>query len=498
MPGIIDNYKEVMNTPARRQVLTAITGGQLLVQLSSLPVTLALPSMARSFGADLGEAAWIVILNLLVLGSTVLLGARLGDKFGHPKVFFIGAIIITLGAVAIASSQTLLWVIVFRGVQGLGAGLIHGNGNAMLAFAFPPEERGRAYAFPISGSRMGTLIGIAIFGIFLEFLNWRLVFLTMLPIGLIVMWTSMPMLRRNAEALPKIPVRIDFIGAGLLIATAVAFLLGGMHIHGGEESFISAEALRFHLPMNVLFIVLLGVFIFVERRISQPFVEFRHFRHKYFTLSLVSNVMFHVSMLATMTLLPIMIENGLGRSPIYVVAILVPHQSFGIWLPAIAGIIHDKYNPRLMRTFCMLSIAVGFVLLAVFAAKVNFWLLPLLLLPISFGTNIFNTVNNATVMSTLPNEHRGFASGMLETTRDLGHATGATISSIILAMVLPAGIALMVASESQHFYMRGFQTASLAVVGIMVTGAIIAAFHRTYDPSKDRSQEQASPAAADD
>ena len=152
----------------------------------------------------------------------------------------------------------------------------------------------------------------------------------------------------------------------------------------------------------------------------------------------------------------------------------------------------------MLRKFCLLSTEVAFVFLAVFAAKVNFWLLPLLLLPISFGTTIFNTVNNATVMSTLPNEHRGFASGMLETTRDLGHATGATISSIIMAMVLPAGIALMVASESQHFYIRGFQTASLAVVGIMVTGAIIAAFHRTYDPSKDRSQEQASPAAADD
>ena len=290
MTGIIANYKEVVNTPERRQVLTSITGGQLLVQLSSLPVTLALPSMARSFGTDLETASWIVILNLLVLGSTVLLGARMGDKFGHPKIFFTGAIIITVGAVAIASSQTLLWVIVFRGVQGLGAGLIHGNGNAMLAFAFPAEERGRAYAFPISGSRMGTLIGIAIFGIFLEFLSWRLVFLTILPIGLIVMWTSLPMLRRNADALPKVPVSIDFIGAGLMIASAVVFLLGGMHVHGGDESFISAEALRFHLPMNVLFVVLLGVFIFVERRISQPFVEFRHFRHKYFSLSLVSNV----------------------------------------------------------------------------------------------------------------------------------------------------------------------------------------------------------------
>ena len=487
-----------MNTPERRQVLTAITGGQLLVQLSSLPVTLALPSMARDFGTDLESASWIVILNLLVLGATVMLGARLGDKFGHPKIFFIGAIVITVGAVLVAGSQSLMWVVVFRGVQGLGAGLIHGNGNAMLAFAFPAEERGRAYAFPISGSRMGTLIGIAVFGIFLEFVSWRLVFLTMLPIGIIVLWTSMPVFRRNVESLPKIPVSIDMVGAGLLIATAVVFLLSGMHVHGGEETFTSSDALNYHLPMHGLFVVLLAVFIIVERRIEQPFIDFRHFRHKYFSLSLVSNIAFHLSMLATMILLPIMIEDGLGKSPIFVTAILIPHQSFGIWLPAIAGNIHDKYSPKLLRTFCMISIAVGFVLLAVFAAKVNFWLLPLLLLPISFGTNIFNTVNNATVMNSLPTENRGFASGMLETTRDLGHATGATISSIIMAMILPTGIAFMVASEAQSFYMKGFQTASLAVVGIMVGGAIIAAFHRPYDPFKDKQREQASPAAADD
>lgn len=498
MHGIIANYKEVMNTPERRQVLTAITGGQLLVQLSSLPVTLALPSMARDFGTDLESASWIVILNLLVLGATVMLGARLGDKFGHPKIFFIGAVVITVGAVLVAGSQSLMWVVVFRGVQGLGAGLIHGNANAMLAFAFPPEERGRAYAFPISGSRMGTLIGIAVFGIFLEFVSWRLVFLTMLPIGMIVLWTSMPVFRRNVESLPKTPISIDMVGAGLLIATAVVFLLSGMHVHGGEETFTSSDALNYHLPMHGLFVVLLVVFVIVERRIEQPFIDFRHFRHKYFSLSLVSNIAFHLSMLATMILLPIMIEDGLGKSPIFVTAILIPHQSFGIWLPAIAGNIHDKYSPKLLRTFCMLSIAVGFVLLAVFAAKVNFWMLPLLLLPISFGTNIFNTVNNATVMSALPTENRGFASGMLETTRDLGHATGATISSIIMAMVLPAGIAFMVASESQGFYMKGFQTASLAVVGIMLGGAIIAAFHRPYDPSKDSQREQASPAAADD
>ena len=112
MPGFIANYKAVVHSVERRQVLMAMTGGQLLVQLSSLPVTLALPSIARDFGYSVDDAAWIVIANLLVLGSTVFLGARLGDRFGHPKMFFIGTIIITLGAVGIVAAQDLTQVIV--------------------------------------------------------------------------------------------------------------------------------------------------------------------------------------------------------------------------------------------------------------------------------------------------------------------------------------------------------------------------------------------------
>jgi len=114
------------------------------------------------------------------------------------------------------------------------------------------------------------------------------------------------------------------------------------------------------------------------------------------------------------------------------------------------------------------------------------------------GTYIFNTVNKAVVMSGLPTEHRGFASRMLETTRDLGHAAGTTISSIILAMVLPVGVASVVANEDQSFYAKGFQTASFGVVGIMITGAIIAAFHQAYGPAEDRSRGQATLAATDD
>ena len=331
MPGFIQNYREVVNSVERRQVLIAMTGGQLLVQLSSLPVTLALPSIARDFGHGVDEAAWIVIANLLVLGSTVFLGARLGDRFGHPRVFFIGTIIITVGAVGIVAAQDLTQVTILRGLQGFGAGLIHGNGNAMLAFAFPPGERGRAYAFPITGSRVGTFIGVAFFGVLLQwadwdaFAGWRLVFLTMLPIGLIVIKSCMPVVRRNDEAIVDKENPIDYLGAILLVAVSAAFILSGSHIHGGEESYTSPDALTYHLPMHGLTIALLVVFIYVERRVAHPFVEFQHFKQKYFTLAIISNVMFHLSMMATMILVPIMIEEGLGKSPIFVTYVLLPH-----------------------------------------------------------------------------------------------------------------------------------------------------------------------------
>ncbi len=490
--GIINNYKEVVNTRDRREVLLAMTSGQLLVQLSSMPVTLALPSVARHFDVGLEDAAWIVIVNLMVLGSTVFLGARLGDRFGHPRVFFIGTIMVTVGAGLVATAQSMEQAIIWRGLQGLGAGLIHGNGNAMLAYAFPPGERGRAYAFPITGSRIGTLIGLVCFGLFLEYISWRLVFLVVVPIGLLAIWGSMPALRQQQDTGTQKKVSIDYWGAVLLVATASVFFLATVHAHGGDDSFTSADGLSYHLPMTVLFLAMLGLFILVERRVASPFLDFRHFREKYFTLAITSNTMFHFSMLAVFTLVPLMIEEGKGLSPIFVTLVILPHQSFGVFMPILAGNFHDKYNFRYMRPACMASIALGFVLLGLFAQPLPVWFMPLLLLPISLGTNVFNTINNATVMSTLPVEHRGFASGMLETTRDLGHALGATASSVILALVLPIAIASMAASEAQLHYMKGFQTAALAVVAIMLTGAFIASFHRPYQAL------QQSPAAAGD
>lgn len=202
---------------------------------------------------------------------------------------------------------------------------------------------------------------------------------------------------------------------------------------------------------------------------------------------------FHLSMLATFILVPLMIEEGKGLSPIWVTLVLLPHQSFGLFMPIIAGNLHDKYNPKMLRPACMVSIAGGFVLLGLFSGPVPVWVIPFLLLPVSVGTNAFNTVNNATVMSSLSVEHRGFASGMLETTRDLGHALGATLSTIVMAMILPPTIALMTGIEAQGFYIRGFKIAALMVVSIMLAGAVINMFHRALPAAGSRAPQTPAP-----
>lgn len=461
-------------------------------------MALALPTLADYFETGLDEAAWLVIIYLLALGSFVLLGARLGDRYGHAKVFYIGLILATVASVLIATSGSLFEVVLWRGVTGLGSALVMGNANAILAGVFPAEERGRAFSIPIVGARFGTLTGLVIFGYFLTFLSWRLVFLSFLPLGIIALVLSFPMLKSLKHEKPLNPGRIDILGALLLVGTAAVLILSGNHLHGGEESFISSDGIQYHLPMHGLFIVMLGVFILVERKMSNPIVELQHFKNKYFSMSLISNTTYHLSMLATMTLVPILVERGFGMEPIWVAFVLFPNQIMGMIMPFLAGSIYDKYQPKLLRPGAMVAIAGGFFILGTFAGSVPIWGIPLLMLPISIGTSIFNPINNAAVMSSLSRDYRGFASGMLETTREMGHALGATLSATALAMVLPAGIVLLSDLDAQPFYVQGFQLASMLVVLTLLTGGIIAYFHKTNAEAMSPSPAAPAPAGGDD
>ena len=500
--SIISGLRPLVHSRGRRETLLALTAAYMLVQLSSLPVAIALPTIADAFDTGVDDAAWIVIIYLMMLGAFVLLGARMGDRFGHARIFFIGIVLSTVGSGLIALSQELWHIVGWRAIAGLGSAMVMGNANAILAANFAPNERGRAFAVPIIGARFGTLIGLAFFGVLLQFLSWQLVFLTFVPLGVLSIFASLPMVRSQASlaTTDRDTGPVDWLGGILLVAAGVVLVLSGSHLHGGEESYVSNDALSYHLPMHLLFIVMLVVFFIVERRMSNPIVDVRHFKSAPFSLSLATNVTYHFSMLATMTLVPVLVEEGFGMPPLYVTIVLLPSQTLGLFMPMVAGWVYDRYRPPLLRPIMMIVIAGGFLALSFTASRIPFWALPLMMIPISVGTNMFNPINNATVMNSLPLRHRGVASGMMETTREMGHALGATTAAAMLALALPAGISLLSDSTSQGFYVQGFQLSSLMVVFVLCFGAMLAFFHRApalSDPPPRPAPEQTASTAAD-
>ena len=491
--GLLSNYRDVLNTPARRQVMLALCSTFLLVQVASFPVALTLPSIAEDFAIDVETAAWVLVAELLALGATVYLAAKLGDRYGHSRIFFFGIVITTIGAVAAGFAMDFTQLLIFRGLQGLGAALVTGNANAILAANFGAAERGRAFAVPITAARFGTFAGLIAFAIFLQFFSWRLIFFSFIPLGIIAILSGLPLLRQKEEPGADRQEPVDFGGAFLFVGMIGALILSGLHLHPGEESFTSSDAIAYHLPMHILTVALLVAFIFFERRVKHPFVNLKQFKNRHFSLALFSNTTFHLSMLAIMTLVPILVERGFGYGPLFVIYVLLPHQSMGLVIPIVAGWYYDRFQPRLMRPIAMTLIALGIFLMGMFALKMPFWFMPLLLFPASIGTSIFNTINNAVIMNSVSNEQRGFASGMIETTRQVGHTLGATVAASALGLVLPAGIALLSESEAREFYFRGLQSAALVVVWIILAGALVAFNHRVLPttPKADAAKSSA-------
>ena len=495
--NIISTFRELGTSTVRRETLIGLASTQLLVQLSSMPIAMTIPSVARHFEVEVSQAAWIVIIRLLMLGSTVFLSARLGEKYGHARVYFVGIIILSVGSVLAATALDFNQLLLWSGIVGVGGALITANSNAILAMVFDETERGRAFSVPVVSARVGSLIGLVLFGLLLQFFSWRFVFLTSLPIGLIALKNSYPLLKHSnaqvTEALKKIS--INYVGAILMVVTLGTFILSGLHLHGGEETFVSRDALNYHVPMHSLFLALLVLFIVVQTRSDDPFVDFRYFKQKYFSMALYSNTTFHLSMLAVVTLIPIVVENGMGKPPIFVIFVLLPNQLMGLFLPTLAGWLYDRYNPKWLRPGSLMAIALGFLLVGFFAGGVPVWGIPVLLLPTYIGSNLFNTANNAVVMNSLP-DSRTFASGMLETTRQMGHTFGTTVSATILGLALPLTINLLPVPEAQALYMDGFRFSALAVVLIMMSGSFVTIFQR--GPRDRRKQEEPAPQPAGD
>lgn len=445
-------------------LLTACLGSYL-VTVAFTPVSTILPGIARGLDVEVTDAGWILTSYLVALTGFLLVSGRIGDIYGHRRVFTVGLAIYALAAAGAGVSQTLLQLIMVRTLQGLGAALIFGNALALVTAAVSERERGRAVGLVLMSSSLGALTGAALAVLAVELISWRLVFLMTAPPAAMGIAVALR-LRDNLHTQRS---GLDLLGALLLFLTLATLSLSLTHAHGGPETF--AGGWRWHLPMQLLTLGLLGAFIWVERRAANPILPGRLLRRPVFTLTIAANLILHMTMMAAFFLMPVLIEQGLELAPIYTAGLAIGIVSFGVVLAPVSGWLYDRTRWPYFPPLGMLLITTGFFSLGLMDTGSSYILIWALGALNGVGAGLFLTVNNTTAMSALEPSERGFASGMVATTTQMGHTLAISLAGVILATALGAGAEHGAVSAA---YIGGFQRTVLAMGVVSSLGVLLA------------------------
>jgi len=370
-------------------------------------LSIATPAIRADLGASLADAQWISNAYMLFLASLLLIGGAAGDRFGLRNVFAIGIVLFVAASLVCAIAPNPTFLIAARAIQGLGAAMMVPGSLAIIAKAYPREERGKAIGLWSAFSSLTTILGPVIGGFVLTTMgdwSWRLVFAINLPLGgiaLALLFWKVP-----ADQ-PEAGRKLDILG-GALITVALLLIALGLTGTGGE-----APALSHVIVFCGLGIVGLLAFLFWEARSKAPMLPLYHFRNVAFSGAQGLTFALYFALAAVTFFLPMTMIGGWGVTAAEVSIAFLP---FGIALTVLspyAGRLADKVGPGPMITLGAIIVALAFALLGLLAPLQNVWLgvLPLTIL-MGLGMSAVVSPLSTAVMTSVDDRDTGLASGV--------------------------------------------------------------------------------------
>jgi EmrB/QacA subfamily drug resistance transporter len=408
--------------------LVVLCLGDLMIVLDVTIVGVALPSIREDLGFSETSLAWVVNAYLLTFGGFLLLGGRLGDLFGHRRLFLIGISLFTLASLGcgLATSQDVL--VGARAVQGLGGAVVSAVALSLIVTLFTePAERARAmgvFGFVAAG---GGTIGVLLGGILTDALNWHWIFLVNLPIGVAVFALCLVLLPAGHGQVAA--GRLDIAGA--VTVTASLMLAVYAIVNGNEQGWTSARTIVVLAGSAAL----IALFLAIESRISAPLVPLGLFRLRNIAVSNVVGVLWAAAMFAWFFLSALYLQLVLGYSPLQVgLAFLPANLIMAFFSLGLSAKLVMRFGIRPPLAIGLALAAAGLVLFARAPVDGNFLVdvFPsMILLGIGAGM-AFNPVLLA-AMSDVEEREAGLASGVVNTSFMMGGALGLAILASLAA-----------------------------------------------------------------
>jgi EmrB/QacA subfamily drug resistance transporter len=474
------------STDRRWLALIILNLGTLMIVLDATIVNVALPSIRDDLGFTSDSLAWVVNAYLLTFGGFLLLGGRLGDLFGHRRLFLIGIVLFTAASLACGLATSQAFLIGARAVQGLGGAVVSAVALSLIMMLFTETgERAKAmgvYGFVASG---GGTIGVLAGGVLTDVLNWHWIFLVNIPIGVAVYALSMRLL--PADNVTAGDRRVDIAGA--VTVTASLMLAVYAIVNGNEVGWGTGQT----LGLLAVSAVLLGAFLLIESRVSHPLMPLGLFKHRNISTANGVGVLLAGSMFAWFFLTALYLQLVLDYSPLQVgLAFLPSSLIMGAFSLGLSAKLVMRFGIKPPLVAGMLFMAAGLLLYARVPVDGSFVVDVLpgsVLLGIGAGMG-FNPLLLAAMGDVEPTE-AGLASGVVNTAFMMGGALGlavlASLSTSRSDNLLASGDDLPTALTSGYHaaFLVGalFAIAGATLGGLLIRAEKPAAMHAEPEPA---------------
>ncbi|HEX5143528.1 MAG TPA: MFS transporter [Mycobacterium sp.] len=470
-------------------VLSNTTLGTLMATINASIVLISLPAIFRGIGlnplapGNVSYLLWMLMGYLVVTAVLVVPFGRLGDMLGRVRIYNLGFIVFTVAAVALSFDPFHLgggavWLIAWRVLQGVGGAMLMASSSAILTDAFPANQRGMALGINMVAAVAGSFLGLLVGGVLSEW-HWKAIFWVGVPVGILgTIWS----LRSLKELGTRSPGRLDWAGTVTFGVGLTALLVGityGIQPYGGRSTGWTNPMVFGTIGAGLLLLV---AFCFIELRVDKPMVDIRLFKSTSFGMGNLAGLMSSMGRGGLQFMLIIWLQGiwlplhgySFESTPLWAGIYLLPATVGFLIAGPLAGSFSDRFGARPFTVGGMLLMAVTFLALLMIPVNFSYWQFAVLVFLNGLGGGIFSAPNTAAIMSSVPADQRGAASGVRSTFFNGGNSLsiGIFFSLMIvgLAHTLPSAMSSGLQAQGVPF------AVAQDIANLPPVGSLFAAF----------------------
>ena len=420
---MVNENSSADGSSTRMAALIIATLASFLTPFMGSSINIAIPAIGAEFAADAILLSWVPTAFLLTAAMFAVPFGRIADIHGMKKIFNYGIVIFTITSLLCALAPSIVMLLIFRVVQGIGGAMIFVTGLAIITSAFPKEHRGKAIGINIASVYTGLSLGPVLGGLMTQYIGWRSLFFAMVPIGVLIISLSLWKLKEEWAVCKG--EKFDFKGS-IIYSIALVLLMYGVSTLPGTLGII----------MIALGILTIFGFVVWELRVSSPVLNIRLFKNRTFAFSNLAALINYSATFAVAYLLSLYLQYIKGFPADQAGFILVVQPVIMAILSPFAGRLSDRIEAQLIASSGMAFCTVGLALFAFIDANTSLTFIMAGLSILGVGFALFSSPNTSAIMGSVEKRFYGVASAMVSTMRLVGQMMSMGIALLAFSLFM--------------------------------------------------------------